>query len=260
VERLKDQVRRLTRRTTGETLPVILERINRLVKGWGLLSVSGYAIGYGNCSENAGNAPRPVIENWWRGAFHQLLRQPDRRRFLWRRYGWLIFLGSLPYPLLRVARLAYAIVVYRRLRRSDYVAMGRVVIARRAQSTLLFAVLAALIVLEVSSLLILGAESASPDRNIKAAFDAVWWNIVTMGTVGYGDSYPVTTLGRIIGIVVIITGAGLFSGITSFLAQWFLKPRVADDAAAGKVVAAQVQALATSWRSGIGNIGIRWKN
>jgi len=142
-----------------------------------------------------------------------------------------------------VARLAYAIVVYRRLRRSDYVAMGRVVIARRAQSTLLFAVLAALIVLEVSSLLILGAESASPDRNIKTAFDAVWWNIVTMGTVGYGDRFPVTTLGRIIGIVVIITGVALFSGITSFLAQWFLKPRAADDAAADQVVAVQVQVL-----------------
>jgi hypothetical protein len=145
--------------------------------------------------------------------------------------------------LLRVARLAYATVVYRHLRRSDYAAMGRVVIARRAQSTLLFAVLAALIVLEVSSLLILGAESASPDRNIKTAFDAVCWNIVTLGTVGYGDRYPVTTLGRIIGIVVIITGVALFSGITSFLAQWFLKPRAADDAAADKLVAAQVRVL-----------------
>lgn len=58
--------------------------------------------------------------------------------------------------------------------------------------------------------------------------DAMWWSIVTMATVGYGDKYPVTNPGRIIGIFVMIVGVGLFSVMTSFLAQWFLRTRQGD--------------------------------
>jgi hypothetical protein len=52
---------------------------------------------------------------------------------------------------------------------------------------------------------------------------------VTLATVGYGDKYPVTTPGRVIGVVVIVVGVGLFSALTSFLAQWFIRPRVTDE-------------------------------
>ncbi len=78
-------------------------------------------------------------------------------------------------------------------------------------------------------MLILDAESASTQANIKTGIDALWWNIVTLSTVGYGDKYPVTTAGRVIGVIVIVVGVGLFSALTSFLAQWFLRPRATDD-------------------------------
>ncbi|MBI4675192.1 MAG: potassium channel family protein [Chloroflexi bacterium] len=158
-------------------------------------------------------------------AFYRLARAPSRSRFLWRYHGWLMFLGSLPYPLLRLARLLYVLVAYRRLKRSDYAAMGRVIVERRAQSTLFFVVLAAIVVMEIGSLLVLWAESDAPQANIKTASDALWWIVVTMGTVGYGDRYPVTNAGRLVGTVVIVMGVGLFSAFTSFMAQWFLAPR-----------------------------------
>jgi voltage-gated potassium channel len=107
--------------------------------------------------------------------------------------------------------------------------MSNVIVRRRAQSTLLSAVLAAIIMLEVGALLILDAESTSTQANIKTGIDALWWNIVTLATVGYGDKYPVTTAGRVVGVVVIVVGVGLFSALTSFLAQWFLKSRAADE-------------------------------
>ena len=160
---------------------------------------------------------------------HRLWRHPYRWNFLGRQGGWLILLGSLPVPFFGILRLIWVWLATRRLRRGDYRQMSKVIVRRRAQSTLLTAVLAAIIMLEIGALLILDAEGASAQANIKTGIDALWWNIVTLATVGYGDKYPVTTAGRVIGVIVIVVGVGLFSALTSFLAQWFLRPRAADD-------------------------------
>lgn len=51
-------------------------------------------------------------------------------------------------------------------------------------------------------------------------FDGVWWAVVTGATVGYGDYVPLTTVGRLIGIVLILTGGGLLTFyITQFAAS-----------------------------------------
>lgn len=167
-------------------------------------------------------------------AFYRLFRVPSKRGFLFRRHGWLVFLGSLPIPFIRLARLLQMGIVYRQLRRKDYEAMGAVVVQQRAQSTLLVVILAGITVLEMGSILILGAELHAPHANIKTASDALWWATVTIATVGYGDQYPVTNQGRLIGLLVIVAGVALFSTLTSFLAQWFLakgNPRGAEIAA-----------------------------
>jgi voltage-gated potassium channel len=142
---------------------------------------------------------------------------------------WMLLLGSLPLPFAGILRLIWAWRGLHLLRRDDYRQMSRIVVKRRAQSTLLTAVLAAIVMLEVGAVLILDAESASTQANIHTGIDALWWNIVTLATVGYGDKYPVTTTGRVIGVFVIVVGVGLFSALTSFLAQWFLRARTTDD-------------------------------
>ncbi len=160
---------------------------------------------------------------------YRLWRHPQRRGFLARQGGWLTLLGSLPVPFSGVLRLIWYWLAARRLRRSDYQQMEHIIVRRRAQSTLLGAALAAIIMLEVGALLMLRVESQSAQANIKTGIDALWWNIVTLSTVGYGDKYPVTTAGRVIGVIVIVVGVGLFSALTSFLAQWFLRPRATGD-------------------------------
>lgn len=52
-------------------------------------------------------------------------------------------------------------------------------------------------------------EKVSSDANIKSLYDGFWYSIVTLTTVGYGDYYPVTSIGKIIGLVVIFSSLGL---------------------------------------------------
>ncbi len=45
--------------------------------------------------------------------------------------------------------------------------------------------------------------------------------MVTVTTVGYGDKYPITTEGRIIGVVLMLVGVGIFGTFSGFVASWF---------------------------------------
>lgn len=164
-------------------------------------------------------------------ACYRLYKAPVRRRFLGQFRGWLVFLGSLPVPFLAVFRLLWYWWMMRNMHRPDFVRVGELVIKKRAQSTLLVVILAAIVVLEVASILILRAETSASAANIQTASDAIWWTVVTVATVGYGDKYPITNPGRFVGVLVMIVGVGLFSVLTSFMAQWFLRSRAQNGAA-----------------------------
>ncbi len=62
----------------------------------------------------------------------------------------------------------------------------------------------------------------SIDPNVKSVEDGLWWAVVTMATVGYGDVVPTTTEGRIFGAVIIILGAVFFSLLTAQLAAYMV--------------------------------------
>jgi voltage-gated potassium channel len=77
-----------------------------------------------------------------------------------------------------------------------------------------------LLVVMFSSISILIVET-DPASNIKSAEDAIWWSLVTVTTVGYGDKFPITTEGRIIGVILMFVGVGIFGTFTAYLASWF---------------------------------------
>lgn len=54
-------------------------------------------------------------------------------------------------------------------------------------------------------------EQGDPDSNIKTLFDALWYAIVTLTTVGYGDHYPHTTGGRAVGVILVLFSLGFLS-------------------------------------------------
>lgn len=150
------------------------------------------------------------------------------RHFLFTFHGYLLLIGSLPLPFVSLFGLGWYWHVGRRLRRADIEDVGRVVVRKRAQSTLLSVLGVAIIVLELSSMLIIRVEDSDPNALIVTASDALWWSLVTMATVGYGDMYPVTLAGRIVAVFAIIIGFSLFSVLTSFLAQSFMQPHGKD--------------------------------
>lgn len=158
-------------------------------------------------------------------AIIRAVRAPNKRRFFLTLHGWLYFVGSLPIPFFGLFRMLQTGLMARNLRRSDYSSMSQVVVKRRAQSTLLAVLLAVILVLELGAILILRVEQGTEAANIQTASDALWWGIVTVATIGYGDRYPVSNEGRVVGVFMIVAGVALFSAITSFLAQWFLAPR-----------------------------------
>jgi hypothetical protein len=52
----------------------------------------------------------------------------------------------------------------------------------------------------------------------------MWWSYVTITTVGYGDQYPVTVLGRVVGILVMTTGVAVFATFAGYISHKLLSP------------------------------------
>ena len=80
-----------------------------------------------------------------------------------------------------------------------------------------------LILLVIASLLIYYAEhDAQPDK-FKNAFSGLWWAVATLTTVGYGDIYPITVLGRIFGALIAILGIGMVAIPTGIISSGFME-------------------------------------
>jgi voltage-gated potassium channel len=78
----------------------------------------------------------------------------------------------------------------------------------------------AILLIIASTLLYLIEHDAQPDA-FASIPDAMWWGVVTLTTVGYGDVYPVTVLGKIIGALIAMLGIGLFALPAGIIASGF---------------------------------------
>jgi voltage-gated potassium channel len=78
------------------------------------------------------------------------------------------------------------------------------------------------LVLFIASLAILDVERGRPGANIETFGDALWWSASTVTTVGYGDQFPVTAIGRLVAITLMICGIALIGIVTATFASWLL--------------------------------------
>jgi voltage-gated potassium channel len=101
---------------------------------------------------------------------------------------------------------------------------------RRARSILThngfhFVVLAAGILVFVCAGLVTFAERNAHGANIHDFGQRLWWAIVTVTTVGYGDRYPVTAFGQGVAVLLMLTGIGLIGTLTATVASYFVQEK-----------------------------------
>jgi len=159
---------------------------------------------------------------------YRLRTAPSKRRYLVRGGGVFDFLGCL--PALRVFRLFRIVRAVRVIRRLGGPRVIREMRSEIASGTVYLVVFFGLVTLEVCGLLELHFEMNAPGANITTGGDALWWGYVTATTVGYGDQYPVTTGGRLVGLVMLSVGVVLFATLSGFLAQAFLSRKAQAEA------------------------------
>ena len=87
----------------------------------------------------------------------------------------------------------------------------------------------ALVLIIFSTALIVEAERHAPGANIRSGGDALWWALTTVTTVGYGDTYPVTTEGRIIAAGLMFVGIALFGSISAIVTSKLILPKETRD-------------------------------
>lgn len=151
-----------------------------------------------------------------------LARSQDRWRYL-ATWGWLDLLSSIPaIDALRWGRAARVLRILRVLRGIKATKiLTEFLLYRRAQSTFLAALLISILLVVLAASSILQFETFS-EANIRTPEDAVWWAVVTITTVGYGDKFPLSTEGRLIAALLMTAGVGLFGTFSGFIAAWFL--------------------------------------
>ena len=121
----------------------------------------------------------------------------------------------------RAARAARILRVLRGVR--SYRTLGGFILARRAQSALLAAILVTILSTVFCAIAVLQLERDG-GGNIATGIDALWWAVVTVATVGYGDRVPITPEGRLFALGLMVVGVALFSTVTAFIASWFMAP------------------------------------
>ena len=133
--------------------------------------------------------------------------------------------------LFRLARLSRLARIGRLLGGKHRGELVRDMVENRGQYATFVTILLAGMVLSISSFLVLQFESRSPEANITTGGDAIWWGFVTITTVGYGDRFPVTLAGRLVGLFVMLTGVGIIAALASILASLLVPQPPSDEEA-----------------------------
>ncbi|HWI31889.1 MAG TPA: ion channel [Microbacterium sp.] len=79
---------------------------------------------------------------------------------------------------------------------------------------------AVLLLIWMGSLAVLEAERGAPGATIQSFGDAIWWAFVTITTVGYGDYTPVTVVGRLVAVALMLSGVAVLGITTATLSSW----------------------------------------
>jgi voltage-gated potassium channel len=156
---------------------------------------------------------------------YRLFTADSKSDYVLKQSGWADLLSSLPFQATKVFRLFRVVKIVRLSRAYGPGTLVRELRENRAGSALFLTIFLVIVVLEFGGSLIVAVEADDPNANIRTAGDGVWWAFVTITTVGYGDQFPVTQDGRLVGMMTMMLGVGLFGVLTGFLTNAFILTR-----------------------------------
>ena len=126
--------------------------------------------------------------------------------------------GMVAFRMFRVVR------IFRLFRINTYYDSLHVIteVLRSKRQQLLSSVFIILTLMLASSLCMYSLEHEAQPEVFRNAFSGIWWSVSTLLTVGYGDIYPITTAGKIFGIVITFLGVGMVAIPTGIISAGFV--------------------------------------
>ena len=173
-----------------------------------------------------------VLRIWTATCVHPGYSQPQAiRKYVFSFAGIVDILSFLPHYLplffpagMAAFRMIRVVRIFRLFRINAYYDALNViseVIARKRQQ-LISSVFIILVLMVASSLCMYSLEHEAQPEVFANAFSGIWWSVSTLLTVGYGDIYPITTLGKLFGIVISFLGVGMVAIPTGIISAGFV--------------------------------------
>jgi voltage-gated potassium channel len=142
-------------------------------------------------------------------------------KFKFMKWGWIDLISSIPnVDVFRWGRLIRVFRILRAIRSAKV--LVEVVFRKRTQGAMFTVGCLAVILMVFSSILILECEKGGAG-NIRSGEDAIWWSLATITTVGYGNKFPVTSEGKLVGAVVMVFGIAIYATFTASIASLLLE-------------------------------------
>jgi voltage-gated potassium channel len=135
---------------------------------------------------------------------------------------WLPFVVNVDLRFLRLLRISRMIRLFKLNRYSDaLMAIGRVI--KNEKEKLISSMFVTFIMILIASSGMYYIENAAQPDEFPNIVATIWWAVATLTTVGYGDVYPITTLGKILAGLIAILGIGLVALPTGIIGSGFMK-------------------------------------
>lgn len=126
---------------------------------------------------------------------------------------------------LRVLRVLRIIRLFRIFKVNRYTNALTVIgsVFKKKKHQLISSVFIVALLMVVASVVIYNIENTAQPDSFSNAFDALWWAVATLTTVGYGDIYPITIMGKILSSIIAVLGIGLVAVPTGIISSGFIE-------------------------------------